>query len=148
MDDKLTENVADDRLQAVRQMYREHGVRLRMRFGRRPALLIVDLQQSHTRTWRSASLDPVRATARLLAVARKRGVPAVFTHVGDDSDQPDAGVWGLKAKTLVENFRGSDACRIDIDTKYGDVVGTEEAIESLRTVTAAGREDGRTRVRQ
>lgn len=108
----LTED-ADERLRSVQEMYRQHGVGLRVGFGRFPAVLIIDYQQSYTRTWRAASLEPVRATARLLAIARDRGLPVVFTYVGYDPEHPDAGTWGLKAKTLVENIRGSEACRID-----------------------------------
>lgn len=114
----------DPRLGDAQELYRRHGVGGRVGFGRASALLIIDFQRSYTRTWRASSLDPVRATARLLAAARERGVPVVFTYVGYDPENPDAGTWGLKAATLVENIRGTEACAIDplIEPAAGELV--------------------------
>ncbi|MGO8958748.1 MAG: isochorismatase family protein [Streptosporangiaceae bacterium] len=111
-------------LQAVRDLYRSHGVGGRVGFGAGCAVLVVDFQQSYTRTWRAKSLTPVENTARVLEAARRRAVPVIYTYMGYDPAHPDAGVWGMKAATLVENLRGSEACRIDplIEPRAGDAV--------------------------
>ncbi|TAN34948.1 isochorismatase family protein [bacterium] len=93
--------------------YRERGVGARLGFGQGTALIIIDFQRAYTRTWRAASLDPVRNTRRLLDAARERGVPVIFTYVGWDPVNPDAGVWGVKAPTLPQLHEGSEACEID-----------------------------------
>jgi maleamate amidohydrolase len=114
----------DADLAEVRDMYASHGVGGKVGFGSGCALLIIDFQQSYTRTWRAKSLTPVENTSQVLAAARERGVPVVYTYMGYDPENPDAGVWGLKAKTLIENLRGSAACRIDplIEPADGETV--------------------------
>lgn len=113
-----------EELRAVRELYQSHGVGKRVGFGAGCALIIVDFQQSYTRTWRASSLHPVKNTARLLAAARQRGVPVIFTYMGYEPGHLDAGVWGMKASTLIENVRGSEACRIDplIEPREGELV--------------------------
>lgn len=115
---------SEEDFRAVREMYQAHGVGLRVGFGAGCALLIVDFQRSYTRTWRARTLAPVQATATVLAAARERGVPVCFTYMGYDPARPDAGVWGMKAKTLIDNVRGSEACQIDplIEPADGETV--------------------------
>jgi maleamate amidohydrolase len=115
---------SEEEFRSVREMYQAHGVGLRVGFGAGCALLIIDFQRSYTRTWRARSLAPVQATATVLAAARERGVPVCFTYMGYDPARPDAGVWGMKAKTLVDNVRGSEACQIDplIEPADGETV--------------------------
>ncbi|WP_143194065.1 isochorismatase family protein [Micromonospora sp. CB01531] len=117
----------------ARKLYASHGVGGRVGFGVRPAVIVVDFQQTYTRTWRSASLAPVQATAVLLAAAREQGVPVFYTYMGYDPEAPDAGVWGMKAATLVENVRGSWGCEIDqlIAPVDGDVVLEKRAPSSF-----------------
>lgn len=111
-------------LDAVRATYLARGIGNRIGFGESCAVLVVDFQQAYTRTWRSASLDPVHATSRLLEVARAHAVPIFYTYQGYDPVNPDAGVWGKKAPTLIANTRGSEGCRIDplIEPRAEDVV--------------------------
>ena len=104
---------AIDALESVRQSYRERGIGNRIGFGRSCAVIVVDFQRAYTRTWRAPSLDPVHATSRLLDVARNLGVPVIYTYQGYDPEKPDAGVWGIKAPTLLANTRGSEDCEID-----------------------------------
>jgi len=113
----------------VRDMYARHGVGARMGFGQHPAVIVVDFQQTYTRTWRAASLQPVEATAVLLRAARDRGLPIFYTYMGYDPEAPDAGLWGLKAATLVENVRGSWGCEIDplVAPADGDAVLDKQA---------------------
>ena len=41
---------ADQSLDQVREMYAQHGVGRRMGFGDHPAVIVVDFQQTYTRT--------------------------------------------------------------------------------------------------
>ena len=102
-----------DPLTEVVEMYRARGVGNPLGFGRRSAVLVVDFQQAYTRTWRARSPAPVENTAALLAAARAAGVPVIYTYQGYDPDEPDAGVFGTKAPTLLEFTRGSWECEID-----------------------------------
>ena len=60
----------------------------------------------------------------LLAAARQHGFGIYYTYMGYEPENPDAGVWGLKATTLVENVRGSWGCEVDplIAPQEGDTV--------------------------
>lgn len=124
---------ADQTPEQVREMYASHGVGRRMGFGATPAVVVVDFQQTYTRTWRAASLAPVEATVPLLDAARRSGVPVYYTFMGYDAEAPDAGVWGLKAPTLVENTVGSWGAQIDplIAPQDGDVVLAKQAASSF-----------------
>ena len=93
--------------------YRERGVGARLGFGEAAALIIVDFQKAYTRTWRASSLEPVEKTRLILNAARERGVPVIFTYVGWDSVNPNAGIWGVKAPTLPAIQLGTEACDID-----------------------------------
>lgn len=124
---------ADQTAEQVREMYASHGVGRRMGFGDHLAVIVVDFQQTYTRTWRAASLAPVEATVPLLAAARLHGAPIYYTYMGYDAENPDAGIWGLKAPTLVENVRGSWGCEIDplIAPQDGDTVMDKQAASSF-----------------
>jgi maleamate amidohydrolase len=100
-------------LAEVMEMYRAKGVGNPLGFGRRVAVVIVDFQQAYTRTWRAKSLEPVEQTARVVAAARERGLPIYYTYQGYDPDEPNGGIFTLKAPTLLEFTRGSWSCEID-----------------------------------
>ncbi len=108
-----SENVLPDELASVVEMYRAKGVGNPLGFGKRAALLVVDFQQAYTRTWRAKSPEPVENAQRLLTAAREQGLPVVFTYQGYDPENPDGGVFGIKAPTLLEFKRGSWECEID-----------------------------------
>ena len=117
----------------VEDMYRSKGVGVRLGFGQRAAVLIVDFQQVYTRTWRAKTQAPLAQASRLLGVARGHGCPVFYTYVGYDPDQPDGGIWATKAPTLLENLRGSWNCQIDplVAPHDGDVVIEKRAPSSF-----------------
>jgi nicotinamidase-related amidase len=74
-------------------------------YGKRPAIVVVDFQIGFTAPERSplaGNLDAeVAATSKLIAAARKKKVPVIFTVVGyDPHRQDDAGLWPEKVPSL------------------------------------------------
>ena len=71
-----------------------------MGFGRRPALVVIDLTKGFTNPalpFGSELGAQIKATLALLELARARRVPVIFTSVRyDDEGLADAGVWALK----------------------------------------------------
>ena len=102
-------------------------------FGKKPALIVVDFQLGFTVPEQSplaGNLDAeVAATNELIAVARKKDIPVIFTVVGyDPHRQDDAGLWPEKAPSLRMLTIGSDLVKLDprLDQEPGDLVITKK----------------------
>lgn len=98
-------------------------------YGKRPAIVVIDFQIGFTKPELSplaGNLDAeVAATNRLLAVARKKNIPIIFTVVGyDPHRQDDAGLWPEKVPSLRLLTLGSDLVELDprLDQKPEDLV--------------------------
>ena len=101
-------------------------------FGRRPALINIDLQRAYTDidTFKTAyqtdpkQLDYVnQISARLRAI----GAPVIWTHVAYLDSAEDAGVWGTRTDTpdSLQNIKhGSERAQLDprLDIAPGDVI--------------------------
>jgi nicotinamidase-related amidase len=88
--------------------------------GARPLVLVVDLMRGFTdpACVLGAELDAeVLATARLLEVARRGGVPVVFTAIAYADDLADGGLWVRKAPGLAELREGTPW--VDLDPRLG-----------------------------
>lgn len=89
--------------------------------GKRPALLVIDLQRGFTETdispLASDCTPAVAATNRLIEGMRGLG-PVFFTVVGYDANFLDTGIWGQKCSSLVTLRRGSPACELDPRLAY------------------------------
>jgi maleamate amidohydrolase len=101
-----------------RSIYKRSGLGHRIGYGKRPALLVIDMQIGFTAPERSplaGNLDAqVAAINKLIPVARKNGVPIVFTVVGYDPKVPaDGGLWPEKAPSLLELKLGSELVELD-----------------------------------
>ncbi|MFZ1119311.1 MAG: isochorismatase family protein [Candidatus Binataceae bacterium] len=101
-----------------RSIYNRSGLGHRIGYGKRPALLVVDMQIGFTAPEKSplaGNLDAqVAAINKLIPAARKKDVPIVFTVVGYDPKVPgDGGLWPEKAPTLLELKLGSDLVELD-----------------------------------
>lgn len=113
----------EDRQQA---MYAERGFGLRMGFGKRPALLCIDLIRAFTNpdSMLGASLArEIEASNALITLAHERQIPVIFsTIIFDETDLRDAGLWRLKNKGTVTLQAGSDGTELDpgIDFQEGD----------------------------
>jgi maleamate amidohydrolase len=99
------------------EFFRERGFGLKMGFGERPALIVIDLVKAFTDAKRplGANLDvQIAATQQLLAIAHARAIPVYFSTVRyDDADLADAGIWTLKQKGSITLRHDTDGSEID-----------------------------------
>jgi nicotinamidase-related amidase len=110
-------------------IYRRAQLGHRLGYGQRPAVAVIDLQLGFTRPEKSplaGNLDgTVAATNKVIAVARPKNVPVIFTVVGyDPHRQDDAGLWPEKAPSLRLLTLGSELVELDprLDRKPEDLV--------------------------
>jgi maleamate amidohydrolase len=107
--------------------------RARFGFGRRAALVNVDLQRAYTDVAAfpatAYETDPRQAehVNRLAALCRARGLPVVWTYVAYLQDGSDCGVWGTRTDTpdSLQNIReASPRAQLDprLEVAPGDVV--------------------------
>ena len=99
------------------EFFRQRGFGIRIGFGERPALIVIDMLKGFTDPAMplGAALDKeIEAQQPLLEVAHARGIPVIFsTVIYEEEGVRDAGVWALKqsgARTLIA---GSDAVKVD-----------------------------------
>lgn len=100
----------------LRQEFRDKGFGGRVGFGRRPAVLVVDLITGFTdlRSPLAAELGPqLQATGALLAAARTAGAPVVFSTIVYDADLRDAGLWMRKIPSNRWLVEGSEWVQVD-----------------------------------
>jgi len=103
--------------QSDEEFFKSRGFGLKMGFGQRPALMVIDLIKAFTDSNRplGANLDAqIEATQALLQVARARDIPIFFSTVRyDDADIGDAGIWKLKQKGAVDLAADTNGHEID-----------------------------------
>jgi nicotinamidase-related amidase len=110
------------------EFFKSRGFGLRMGFGRRPALLVIDLIKAFTDAERplGANLDAqIAVTQKLLDVAHEHQVPVFFSTLRyDESDLRDAGLWALKQKGVVDLAKDTNGHEIDerLDKRKSDSV--------------------------
>jgi maleamate amidohydrolase len=102
---------------ATRKLYEERGLGGRQGAGRRPALIIVDLNRGFTDPASPLHCDAdvaVEATARLLAAAREAGCPVAFTTLSyDESGRRVAKAFIDKVPSLLTLAPGTPWPEID-----------------------------------
>lgn len=104
----------------AREVYRRAGITGKVGFGRKAAVVVVDLSYGFTDPACTLGADlggVVKHTRRLLDAARERGLPVFFTTVAYQEDLRDAGVWR-------EKFPSLDALRegrrdVELDGRLG-----------------------------
>lgn len=100
----------------LRAEFKEKGLGGRMGFGSRPALVVVDVIRGFTEAQSPLASDldtQVEATQRLLALARKSGLPVVFSTVAYDADLQEAGKWIKKIPSNNWLVEGSQWVEVD-----------------------------------
>ena len=108
------------------EFFRQRGFGLRIGFGERPALLVIDMVKAFTdpAMMLGADLDAqVAAISPLLGVAHERGIPVIFSTVMyHEANFRDAGIWALKQKGVATLKGGTDAVTVDprLDMREGD----------------------------
>lgn len=105
----------------ARTLYREQGFGLRMGFGRRPALLIVDMQNdftdaaAQTNASRSAQ-DAIPHILRLRELCRELGLPVFYSRGVVHPSRVDEGLWQEKSvghrdgKVQIDGTWGAEIC--------------------------------------
>ncbi len=104
-------------LQSDAEFFKQRGFGLKIGFGERPALLVIDMLKAFTnpQMMLGANLDKeIEAIEPLLALAHERDIPVIFsTVIYSDADLKDAGIWALKQKGVVTLKGGSEGVKID-----------------------------------
>jgi maleamate amidohydrolase len=103
--------------------FRERGFGLKIGFGERAALIVIDMINAFTDPSMmlgadlSAQIDAIRP---LLTAAHEFGIPVLFsTVIYNDADFKDAGIWALKQKGVVTLKSGTDGVNIDSRLDFG-----------------------------
>jgi maleamate amidohydrolase len=84
----------------TREIYERARLGQSVTLGARPAVLVVDFSRGFTdpeSTMGSELTREVEATNRLLAAAREREIPVIFTTIGFEPNQKDGSLWLEKA---------------------------------------------------
>ena len=104
--------------QAAREAFRARGFGLKIGFGSRPAVLVIDLLNAFTDPAMSlgSNLDAeIIATTALLGSARQAEIPIFHTTIAyEEEDVADAGVWLLKQRGLLSLRAGTAAVDLDV----------------------------------
>jgi nicotinamidase-related amidase len=84
--------------------FKEKPTRARFGFGRKPALINVDLQKAYTAVGdfvTAYETDPKQLAYvnELAALARAKGLPVVWTYVAYMDSGEDCGIWGTRSNT-------------------------------------------------
>lgn len=90
--------------------YKEHGFSGHIGFGERPALLIVDFVMAYLQPASplyAGVEDTLASCVRVLAAARKTGIPVIFTNIEYIPGGADGGVFYRKVSALKVFDRGS-----------------------------------------
>jgi nicotinamidase-related amidase len=126
----------------ARQLYHEvkaSPARRRFGFGRRPALINIDLQKAYTCVGEFVTAyqtDPrqLEYVNQLAAAFRAKALPVVWTHVAYMDSGEDAGVWGTRSDTpdslqniKVGSRRAQFDDRLDIDRRRDIIVNKRMA---------------------
>jgi nicotinamidase-related amidase len=99
------------------EFFRQRGFGLKIGFGERPALIVIDMLKGFTDAAMPLGSDldrEIAAQKPLLQIAHERDIPVIFSTVMyHEADIRDAGIWGLKQKGALTLTAGSEAVKID-----------------------------------
>ncbi len=99
------------------EFFRQRGFGIKMGFGERPALILIDMIKGFTDPTMplGAPLETqIEAQKPLLDVARARAIPVIFSTVMyEEADIKDAGIWALKQTGAQTLTAGSEAVKVD-----------------------------------
>ena len=99
------------------EFFRQRGFGIKMGFGERPALILIDMLKGFTDTNMplGANLESqIAAQKPLLDVAHERDIPCIFsTVIYDEAEAKDAGLWSIKMKGSLTLTAGSEAVKVD-----------------------------------
>jgi maleamate amidohydrolase len=96
--------------------YVKRGFASRVGFGKRPALLVIDLIRGFTDERCPLASDltaELEATVALLDAAREHDIPVLFTTVSYDPERQEAGLWIRKIPSTSYLVEGSPWVELD-----------------------------------
>ncbi len=126
----------------ARQLYNEikaRPTRPRFGFGRKPAIINIDLQKAYTSVGEFVTAyetDPqqMRYVNELSTLARAKGLPVIWTYVAYMDSGEDCGVWGQRTDTpdslqniKVGSRRSQFDDRLEIDRKRDIIINKRMA---------------------
>jgi maleamate amidohydrolase len=100
----------------TREIYERARLGQSVTLGENPAVLVVDFSRGFTDpecTMGSELTQEVEATNRLLATAREREIPIIFTTIGFEPNLKDGSLWLEKAPGLGDLIVGGKWVEID-----------------------------------
>lgn len=104
------------------EFFRQRGFGLKLGFGKRPALVIVDIIQAFTDPEMPLGSEmgkEIVETNRVIDACREAGVPVFFTTTAyDDAGLKDGGVWVLKQKGASTLRSGTPEVELDPRLHY------------------------------
>ena len=114
----------DKRHQDDAAFFAERGFGMRIGYGARPALIVIDMLKAFTNPdmMLGADLDnEIEAIKPMIDVAHERGIPVIFsTVIYEDADLKDAGIWALKQKGVVTLKKDTDGIEVDERLDFDD----------------------------
>ena len=134
---------------ASSESYARSGFANRMGWGKRPALLIIDVCTAYwtessplSLLGNPAAVDAPDSMRKLVAAARAAGVPVVHSQVEyTHPDMADAGLFWNKAKVLnvwhKDDTRGLAACLPGLGPEEGDTVVVKKYASAFFGTTLA-----------
>ena len=135
----LTMETSDKTARQLFEEIKANPTRKRFGFGRKPALINIDLQKAYTAVGEFATAyetDPKQLdyVNQLAAAFRAKSLPVVWTYVAYMDSGEDCGVWGTRTNTpdslqniKVGSRRSEFDERLDIDRKRDIIVNKRMA---------------------
>lgn len=117
--------MSDDKQQQDDEaFFKERGFGMRIGYGERPALIVIDMLKAFTNPdmMLGANLDnEIEAIKPMVDIAHERGFPVIYsTVIYEDADLKDAGIWAMKQKGVVTLKKDTDGIEIDERLDFGD----------------------------
>ncbi len=112
----VTREALDVLKEDAAKLYARRGFQTKIGFGKRPAVIVVDLAMGWTdpKYPLGANLDAVvQNTREVLEVARTKGIPRVFTTMAYDPNLREADLFLKKIPAMKSQVSGTDAVKID-----------------------------------
>ncbi len=116
--------------------YASRGIGARVGLGESPAILVVDMTRSFTDPDHPVGSDQtvaLEAIGRLLAAARARQLPIIYTTLAFLDQTRDAATWGQKMPAL-RALRVDDAASMEIDPRIAP--GPDDFVLNKRAPSA------------
>ena len=109
----------------VADMYHERGIGMRLGFGDRPAVIVIDMSRAFTDPSYKVGCDmtpTVEAIGQVLAAARARRTPVFYTVIAYRPDGLDGGLFVRKVPALLE-LQLDDPASLEIDPRIEPAEG-------------------------